>query len=58
MKTRKQNLRIAPVARIVIRDLEWVVRRVDFGSEGHQELTCDGVSALEEGPGGSLSDIP
>lgn len=32
--------------RIVIRDAEWVVRRVDRSSDGGQLLTCDGVSEL------------
>ena len=52
MNTRKQNLQIAPGARIVLRDLEWVVRRVDLGSDGYQQLTCDGVSALVRGQEG------
>ena len=36
----------------MIRDLEWVVRRVDLGSDGFQQLTCDGVSALVRGQEG------
>jgi len=37
---------LAPGARVVIRDAEWVVRRVDLTSDGGQALTCDGVSEL------------
>ncbi len=32
--------------RVVIRDAEWVVRKVDLASDGGQMLTCDGVSEL------------
>ncbi len=35
-----------------MRDVEWVVRRVDNSSDGHQQLTCDGVSALVRGQEG------
>lgn len=41
---RKQIL--APGARVVIRDAEWVIRRVDHASDGGQQLTCDGISEL------------
>src|SRR5712691_7453496 len=37
---------IAPGARIVVRDEEWLVRRVDPASDGGRLLTCDGVSDL------------
>ena len=37
---------IAPGARIVVRDEEWLVRRVDPASDGGCLLTCDGVSDL------------
>ena len=37
---------IAPGARVVVRDAEWVVRRVDRSSDGGLQLTCDGVSEL------------
>jgi len=36
----------APGMRVVIRDAEWVVRKVDTSSDGGQQLTCDGVSGL------------
>ena len=37
---------LAPGARVVIRDEEWLVRRVDRSSDGGHLLTCDGVSDL------------
>src|SRR2546427_7805070 len=40
---------IAPGARIVVRDEEWLVRRVDPASDGGRLLTCDGVSDLVRG---------
>jgi superfamily II DNA or RNA helicase len=40
---------IAPGARIVVRDEEWLVRRVDPASDGGHLLTCDGVSDLVRG---------
>ena len=36
----------APGSRVLIRDAEWVVRRVDTTSEGTWQLVCDGVSEL------------
>lgn len=36
----------APGMRIVIRDAEWIVRRVDISSDGGQQLRCSGVSEL------------
>ncbi len=36
----------APGARVVVRDAEWVVRRVDPSSDGGYQLVCDGVSEL------------
>ena len=36
----------APGARVVIRDAEWVVRRVDMTSDGAYQLVCGGVSEL------------
>ena len=36
----------APGARVVVRDAEWVVRRVDTASDGGYLLTCDGISEL------------
>jgi len=40
---------MAPGARIVVRDEEWLVRRVDPASDGGRLLTCDGVSDLVRG---------
>jgi hypothetical protein len=40
---------MAPGARIVVRDEEWLVRRVDPSSDGVRLLTCDGVSDLVRG---------
>jgi len=37
---------IAPGARVVIRDAEWVIRKVDMSSDGGYQLTCDGISEL------------
>lgn len=36
----------SPGARVLIRDAEWVIRRVDLSSDGGQQLTCDGISEL------------
>jgi hypothetical protein len=40
---------IAPGARVLIRDEEWLVRRIDPSSDGGSLLTCDGVSELVRG---------
>ena len=37
---------LAPGARVVIRDAEWVIRRVDRSPDGGYQLVCDGVSEL------------
>ena len=37
---------LAPGARVVIRDAEWVIRRVDRCQDGGYQLVCDGVSEL------------
>jgi len=42
-------LSYAPGARIVVRDEEWLVRRVDPSSDGGYLLNCDGVSDLVRG---------
>jgi hypothetical protein len=39
----------APGARVVIRDEEWLVRRVDSSNDGGYLLSCDGVSDLVRG---------
>ena len=39
----------APGARVLIRDEEWLVRRVDPSSDGGHLLACDGVSELVRG---------
>ncbi len=43
---------IAPGARVVIRDAEWVIRKVDMSSDGGYQLTCDGVSELVQNKSG------
>ncbi|WP_322996264.1 DEAD/DEAH box helicase [Castellaniella sp.] len=42
-------LLIAPGARAVIRDEEWLIRRVDPSADGGRLLTCDGISELVRG---------
>lgn len=37
---------LAPGARVVVRDTEWLVRRVDKASTGGKALTCVGLSEL------------
>ena len=37
---------LAPGARVVIRDEEWLIRRVDPSTDGGHLLTCDGISEL------------
>jgi SNF2 family DNA or RNA helicase len=39
----------APGARAVIRDEEWLIRRVDSSTDGGWLLTCDGISDLVRG---------
>ena len=39
----------APGARVVIRDEEWLIRRVDPAVDGGWLLTCDGISELVRG---------
>lgn len=39
-------LPFAPGSRVVIRDEEWLVRRIDPASDGGWLLTCDGISEL------------
>ena len=46
------DLVFAPGARVVVRDAEWVIRRVDMASDGSQQVTCDGVSELVRGQEG------
>jgi hypothetical protein len=43
----------APGARLVIRDEEWLVRRVDPSSDGGHLLSCDGVTELVRGRAGN-----
>lgn len=42
-------LSYAPGARVVVRDEEWLVRRVDPSSDGGYLLNCDGISDLVRG---------
>lgn len=39
----------APGARVLVRDEEWLIRRVDPSSDGGELLVCDGVSDLVRG---------
>ena len=48
-KSMATHIPMAPGARIVVRDEEWLVRRVDPASDGGHLLTCDGVSDLVRG---------
>lgn len=43
------NITAAPGARVLIRDEEWLVRRVDPSGDGGDLLMCDGVSELVRG---------
>lgn len=43
---------LAPGARVLIRDAEWVIRKVDMASDGGYQLTCDGVSELVQDTSG------
>ena len=45
------NQPLAPGARVLIRDEEWLVRRIDPSADGGELLTCDGVSDLVRGRG-------
>jgi hypothetical protein len=49
MTANTSMLPIAPGARVLIRDEEWLVRRVDHSSDGGRLLACDGVSELVRG---------
>src|SRR5574343_101826 len=40
---------LAPGMRVVIRDEEWLIRRVDPSADGGDLLSCDGISALVRG---------
>jgi hypothetical protein len=42
-------LPFAPGARAVIRDEEWLIRRVDPSTDDGYLLTCDGISDLVRG---------
>ena len=42
-------LQLAPGTRAVIRDEEWLLRRVDSATDGGWLLTCDGISELVRG---------
>ncbi|MDF0665683.1 MAG: DEAD/DEAH box helicase [Nitrospira sp.] len=49
MNMNSSILSYAPGSRVVIRDEEWLVRRVDPSTDGGYLLTCDGVSHLVRG---------
>lgn len=40
---------LAPGSRVIVRDSEWVICRVDNSSDGGQQLTCTGISELVRG---------
>jgi len=40
------NPSLAPGSRVIIRDEEWLIRRVDPSTDGGWLLTCDGISDL------------
>lgn len=42
----------APGMRIVIRDAEWVIQKVDHSSDGGHLITCEGISELVRGKEG------
>lgn len=44
-----QKVNYAPGMRIVIRDAEWVIQKVDSSSDGGQLITCEGISELVRG---------
>ena len=46
MNQRSKQTSLAPGMRVVIRDAEWIIRKVDMASDGGQQLTCNGVSEL------------
>ena len=51
MSAKSANIDVAsptPGARVIIRDAEWIVRRVDHAPGGYQ-IVCDGVSELVRG---------
>ena len=41
--------RLAPGARVTIRDEDWIIRRLDLCDDGGHALTCDGLSELVRG---------
>jgi superfamily II DNA or RNA helicase len=41
--------RLAPGARVTVRDEDWVIRRIDLSDDGGHALTCDGLSELVRG---------
>jgi superfamily II DNA or RNA helicase len=48
--------RLAPGARVTIRDEDWVIRRIDLSDDGGHALTCDGLSELVRGTSASFLD--
>ncbi|WP_240537392.1 DEAD/DEAH box helicase [Vibrio sp. CUB2] len=46
------NTHYAPGMRIVIRDAEWVIQKVDHSSDGGHLITCEGISELVRGKEG------
>ena len=48
-KASMRNKSYAPGQRVVIRDAEWVIRRVDLMADGGYQLSCDGISNFVKG---------
>lgn len=46
------NTHYAQGMRIVIRDVEWVIQKVDYSSDGGHLITCEGISELVRGKEG------
>ena len=50
-----RSLSLTPGARVVIRDEEWLIHRVDPSTDGGWLLNCDGISELVRGEHDHLS---
>lgn len=48
----QEQINYAPGMRIVIRDAEWVIQKVDHSSDGGHLITCEGISELVRGKEG------
>jgi len=52
------NRPIAPGARIVVCDEEWLIRGGDSSSDGEHLMTCDGLSDLVRGQSSWFLNAP